>query len=76
MKREWNGSLVGPEEFEPKQPQLFPKPPVDDPQALFNARPDRVEPMVVTVGVPNVLEATFIPVKASGQVGTVTVVTT
>ena len=76
MKREWNGSLVGPDEYEPKQPQLFPKPPVDDPQALRTARPDRGEPMVVSVGVPNVLEKTFTPVKASTQVGTVTVVIT
>ncbi len=26
MKREWNGLFVGPEEFDPKQPQLGPFP--------------------------------------------------
>ena len=25
MKREWNGLLVGPDEYEPKHPQLEPK---------------------------------------------------
>lgn len=34
MRKEWNGSLVGYDEFEPKQPQLLPLPRVDDPQAL------------------------------------------
>lgn len=76
MKREWNGSLVGPDEFDPKQPQLFPSPSADDPQALRNARPDRVEPTVVVVGVPLVTQSTFIPVRGIGQVGTVTVSTT
>ena len=39
MVREWNGSLVHVSEFEPKQPQLEPKPVGSDPQALFNPRP-------------------------------------
>jgi hypothetical protein len=40
MKLEWNGSLVGPDEFERKHPQLGPfKVPVDG-QAIRNARPD------------------------------------
>ena len=39
MVREWNGSLVHTSEFEPKQPQLEPKPVGSDPQALFNPRP-------------------------------------
>ena len=39
MVREWNGSLVHTSEFEPKQPQLEPKPLGSDPQALFNPRP-------------------------------------
>ena len=50
MKKEWNGSLVGPDEFEPKHPQLYPPPRADDPQAIRNARPDRIEPMAVNVG--------------------------
>jgi hypothetical protein len=40
MKREWNGLLVGPDEFEPKHPQLFPINVGQDPQALHNARPE------------------------------------
>ena len=39
MVREWNGSLVHKSEYEPKQPQLEPKPAGSDPQALFNPRP-------------------------------------
>jgi hypothetical protein len=39
MVREWNGSLVHTSEYEPKQPQLSPKPVGSDAQALFNPRP-------------------------------------
>ena len=39
MVREWNGFLVHYSEYEPKQPQLEPKPVGSDPQALFNPRP-------------------------------------
>ena len=39
MVREWNGSLVHISEYEPKQPQLEPKPVGSDPQALYNPRP-------------------------------------
>ena len=44
MVVEWNGSRVHTSEFEPKQPQLEPKPTVADPQGLQFARPARVEP--------------------------------
>ena len=44
MVTEWNGSFVHYTEYEPKQPQLEPKIPGNDPQGLQNARPDRVEP--------------------------------
>ena len=44
MVKEWNGSRVHISEFEPKQPQLEPKPHTADPQGLQNARPARVEP--------------------------------
>ena len=44
MVVEWNGSRVHVSEFEPKQPQLEPKPTVADPQGLQYARPARVEP--------------------------------
>ncbi len=39
MVREWNGSLVHTSEYEPKQPQLEPKPIGSDAQALYNPRP-------------------------------------
>ena len=41
MVREWNGAWVHFSEFEPKQPQLEPKPTSADPQALQRARPAR-----------------------------------
>jgi len=44
MVKEWNGARVHISEFEPKQPQLEPKPHTADPQGLVNARPDRTEP--------------------------------
>ena len=44
MVREWNGSRVHVSEFEPKHPQLEPKPHTADAQGLPNARPARVEP--------------------------------
>jgi len=43
LKKEWNGSLVGPDEFEPKHPQLGPFKSVSDPQAIKDARPSRTE---------------------------------
>ena len=42
MVREWNGAFVHVSEFEPKQPQLEPKPISADPQGLWRARPSRV----------------------------------
>ena len=41
MKREWTGALVGPDEYEPKHPQLYPVTNVSDPQALRNPRPEQ-----------------------------------
>ena len=43
MVKEWNGLLVHTSEFEPKHPQLEPKPKAGDPQGLLNARPARTE---------------------------------
>ena len=50
MVREWNGSFVHVSEFEPKQPQLEPKPMNGDSISLRNVRPDRTE-----TAVPNIL---------------------
>ena len=43
MVREWNGSLVHVSEFEPKQPQLEPRPMNGDSISLRNVRPARTE---------------------------------
>ena len=43
MVREWTGAWVHMSEFEPKSPQLEPKPTSADPQALQRARPARTE---------------------------------
>ena len=76
MKKEWTGALVGPDEYEPKHPQLYPPKVGPDPQALRNPRPEPAEALQVyvdriTVETPN---ATLI--RAIGKVGQVTVNTT
>ena len=50
MVKEWNGSFVHVSEFEPKQPQLEPKPMNGDSISLRHVRPDRTE-----TAVPNIL---------------------
>ena len=49
MVREWNGSLVHFTEFEPKQPQLEPKPSGADAISLRHVRPDRIEPITTVM---------------------------
>ncbi len=74
MRREWTGALVGKDEYEEKHPQLGPFKEVADAEALYNPRPDRVEPQTVFVGsasFPQGLRDT----KAVASVGIVTVVT-
>ena len=51
MVREWNGAFVHVSEFEPKQPQLEPKPHGADAIALKHVRTDRTEP-ATTVRIP------------------------
>ena len=58
MVTEWNGSFVHISEYEPKHPQLEPKPRGADPQGLQNARPARTEPAVARVLTLNPLIAT------------------
>ena len=43
MVREWNGSVVHVSEFEPKQPQLEPRPSSADAISIRNVRVDRIE---------------------------------
>ena len=52
MVKEWNGSLVHVSEFEPKQPQLEPKPQGADGIALQQVRIARTEP-ATTVSIPD-----------------------
>lgn len=76
MRREWTGALVGPDEYEPKHPQLEPPKPGPDPQALRNPRPDRTEPLKVYAGTPTVMAPKLERPRAVGRVGIVEVVTT
>ena len=43
------------------------------PAGFANPRPDRVEPLDISVGVPQVEGPSFKPLLANGQVGSVTV---
>jgi hypothetical protein len=52
MVREWNGAFVHVSEYEPKQPQLEPKPNGADGIALLHVRTDRIEP-ATTVRIPD-----------------------
>ena len=76
MRQEWTGALVGPDEFEPKHPQLFPPKAYPDPQALKNPRPDVKEVVQTYVGTPLVENPNLFSPRGIGKVGTVTVVTT
>jgi len=60
MVREWNGSLVHTSEYEPKQPQLEPKPVGSDPQALFNPRPQPASKTSLTLLGPNPFTSIFV----------------
>ena len=53
MVREWNGFLVHTSEYEPKQPQLEPKPVGSDPQALWNPRPQPASAVSLILLDPN-----------------------
>ena len=66
MVKEWNGAWVHFSEFEPKQPQLQPKPVSADPQALKHARPQRT-----AFFTPSVLNNN--PFSTTGSSTTVTV---
>ena len=73
MKVEWTGAKVGPDEFEPKHPQLYPPKAYPDPQALRNPRPDTKETVQAYVGVPLVENPNLTSLRGVGQVGTVLV---
>ena len=67
MVREWNGAFVHVSEFEPKQPQLEPKPMNGDAISLRHVRIDRTEPAVAVMLGNNPFSTT-----ASSQTVTVT----
>ena len=81
MRKEWNGLLVGKDEFEEKHPQLEPFGKIADPQALKNARPETglAEQRTLQYGL-TLLDLNQLPgiianndLIATGNVGTVTV---
>jgi len=83
MQVEWTGAKVGPDEFDPKHPQLFPPKASPDPQALRNPRPESglLEQRALQWGW-NPVGFNYIPgisppnnLVAIGSVGTVTVTT-
>jgi hypothetical protein len=84
MKTEWTGAKVGPDEFEPKHPQLYPPKAYPDPQALRDPRPEQgltaqrdIQYGFDPVGFYEIVGIT--PANrlvGTGAVGTVTVVTT
>ena len=53
MVKEWNGMFVHKSEFEPKQPQLEPRPHGGDAQGLQNSRTDRTESTVAQLLIPD-----------------------
>ena len=65
MVREWNGSFVHVSEFEPKQPQLEPKPMNGDAISLRHVRPARTEPSV-----PYLLQTDAFETYAAGEAAT------
>ena len=81
MKTEWTGAKVGPDEFEPKHPQLFPPRAFPDPQALRGSRPETELPEQRSIqhgynpvgfqDIPGITPPNNL--VAEGEVGTVTV---
>ena len=53
MVKEWTGAWVHFSEFEPKQPQISPRPVIADPQGLQRVRPARTAPAVTLLMPPN-----------------------
>ena len=77
LREEWNGARTCPECFEGKHPQLNSPRVRADVEALRDARPDRVEPLVIPVG--KIIPAPPFDeyhLHATGFVGNVTVSTT
>jgi hypothetical protein len=76
MRKEWNGALVGKDEFERKHPQLGPFRKIHDPQTLKEARPDTNNIFNATVKFPifSIVDIEYKRVpQAEAVLGTVTV---
>jgi len=81
MRKEWNGLLVGRDEWEEKHPQLQPLRSVPDPQALKNPRPEQnlIEQREIQYGydpvgfrdIPGITPRNNL--TALGEIGTVTI---
>ena len=52
LRKQWQGYMVCPDDYEPKEPQLEPLRYRGDAIALRDPRPDRIEPVSVFVGAP------------------------
>tara|TARA_Y100000004_G_C8939028_1_gene423365 strand:+ start:771 stop:1529 length:759 start_codon:yes stop_codon:yes gene_type:complete len=81
MRKEWNGSLVGPDEYEPKHPQLEPIRAIPDAEALRNPRPDTSDdniPFVVFTSTgKDIIPSSIKDLSVlTGSVGTVTITST
>ena len=75
MVTEWNGSKVGPDEYEPKHPQLSPISVGPDPQALHDPRPrTTLDPVTVRFPVFDLVLVQFVPLPfAQVKLGNITV---
>lgn len=71
MRTEWNGLKVGPDEYEPKQPQLNPVTHFADPEALFDPRPNTNNVFTVNVTFPTFDTATLNYILVPFLVGSV-----
>lgn len=79
MRMEWNGFLVGKDEYESKHPQLEPKRRGTDAEAIRDPRPDTNNIISVNIKFPVFNTATLtytLNPKIVGRVGTVTTPTT
>ena len=88
LKEEWTGFKVCSECYEPKHPQLEPKPHVSDPEALYKPRPNNDhevgEGFVVVTSSniyqddfmnPSTLPTNFVISKMTSSLGSVTITT-
>lgn len=86
LKKTWDGLKVGPDQYEPKHPQLQPKRITVDPEALYEARPDTDQE--VSLGIvrafsdnpqynttDDIIGSSFIVTEATSSLGTITVTT-